>query len=109
MNMLGFTLKKVDLSVWNFNLMRSGMKDDCIESFIEDFAKEYDQTKRFFKDLTGEKNLIWFRPWLSKSIELRSPVIDPLNVLEQIAIENEDYRLLRECASGIASGMLTTG
>ena len=52
---------------------------------------------------------LFFRPWLMESIRLRSAVINILNVIQIIAIQRKEEKLLRETVTGIACGMLTTG
>ena len=106
---LGFTLAKIELPVWEFYLARSGLSASDVSYFREVFRNELKNTWAFFREVTGEKNPVWFRPWLGKSIELRAALIHPLNLLQILAQEDQDLPLLRICATGIASGMLTTG
>ena len=103
--LLSFTLAKVDLDIWNVYL------DELLEDdhWSQSFAEEYQKSLQFIKEISGEDDLLWFRPWLKESIELRSPLIDPLNLLQIVAIQENDEVLLRETATGIACGMLTTG
>src|SRR5690606_11227198 len=109
MKALGFTLAKVELSVWEFYLSRSGIEKKEIEFFGELFREEFKATLSCFHAITGERNTTWFRPWLGKSIELRASLIHPLNLLEILAQKENDLPLLRISVTGIASGMLTTG
>lgn len=105
----GFTIARVDLGVWNFHLHTSSLSDEVKEYWSKRINDEYQLSLKFFKELSGEKNYTWFRPWLSESIYFRSSMIHPLNVLQKIALEREDNHLLRETVTGIACGMLTTG
>jgi phosphoenolpyruvate carboxylase len=106
---LGFTLAKIELPVWEFYLKRSGLPAAEISHFKSAFREEHALVAKFFRELTGEKNPVWFRPWLGKSIELRAAMIHPLNLLEILAQRDLDRPLLRVAVTGIASGMLTTG
>jgi phosphoenolpyruvate carboxylase len=103
--LLGFTLAKVELPVWKIYLEEKGFE----ESVFEGFASEYAAAVAFVRAMSGEKNLLWFRPWLGTSITLRSPMIHPLNLLQILAIRAHDGLLLRETVAGISSGMMTTG
>lgn len=99
---LGFTLAKVDLNVWKLYLKEN----------IELYKKTEDEFKKscqFVAEMTGKQDLIWHKPWLSESIRLRSPHIHILNLLQMIAIEQKNEKVLKESIVGIASGMLTTG
>ncbi len=106
---LGFTLAKVELPVWEVFLEKSGLPEEEIRHFRALFRKEFAATRRFFQGVTGKKDPLWFRPWLGESIELRASLIHPLNLLEILALREEDLPLLRLCVTGVASGMLTTG
>jgi phosphoenolpyruvate carboxylase len=108
-HVLGFTLAKVQLPVWNFYLHESRLTPAEKKRFIREFAEQYQASLRFFSQLTGAKDPLYFRPWLSESIRLRSPMIHPLNLLQILAEKDRDLTLLRIAATGIASGMLTTG
>ncbi|MDG0814845.1 phosphoenolpyruvate carboxylase [Bdellovibrio svalbardensis] len=106
---LGFTLEKIELDIFSMYLHSSKLSDVVIDKFERKFHEEYFQSIRCVREITGEKSLLWYRPWLETSIALRSPLIHPLNVLQLIALETKDIRLLRETVTGVASGMLTTG
>jgi phosphoenolpyruvate carboxylase len=102
---LGFTLAKVELSVWSIQLKELADNHTEFERWDDEFSK----TLKAFLEITGETNLLWFRPWLGESIYLRSALIYPLNIIQILAIKREDKSLLRATVTGIASGMLTTG
>jgi phosphoenolpyruvate carboxylase len=106
---LGFTLAKVELPVFRAYVRASGLDPSLQASTLAAFAKELLRAKAFVRAMSGKRDLLWFRPWLGTSIRLRSPMIHPLNLLQIVALEQKDARLLRETATGIASGMLTTG
>lgn len=106
---LGFTLAKVELNVWKIYLGKSGLAQSEIESATTEFQTEFERTCKCYFEICGQKELLWFRPWLGESINLRSPMIHPLNLLQIIAKKNKDPHLLRVTTTGISSGMLTTG
>lgn len=106
---LSFTLKKVELEIFDLYLKSSSLTEEEVEEFSELFKDEYKKCLEAVREITGENDLLWYRQWLGTSIELRSPLIHPLNIMQLIALEREDVKLLRESATGIASGMLTTG
>lgn len=101
---LGFTLAKVELDIWKLYY-----KNQSNEKLIRKVEQEYLSAVRFAHEVSGEKELIWYRPWLQESIQLRSPNIHILNFLQILSFESNDEVLLRETIVGIASGMLTTG
>lgn len=107
--MLGFTLAKVELPVWDFLLYHSSLDPKIQQETSEAFHREHVKALKFMEEVTGESKLLWFRPWLGQSIRLRSSMIHVLNLTQQIAVEQKDQRLLRESVTGIACGMLTTG
>ena len=106
---LGFTLAKIELPIWEFYLQRSALNEKEKVYFTQSFRKEILATRKFFEEVTGKKDLLWYRPWLGESIELRASMIHPLNLLEILAQKDNDLPLLRISVTGIASGMLTTG
>lgn len=106
---LGFTLKKVEMDIFFLYLRSSKLDSGVIDFFERLFRKEYTEALQCVHEITNEQSLLWYRPWLETSIDLRSPLIHPLNVLQLIALEKKDIKLLRETVTGIASGMLTTG
>jgi len=106
---LGFSLAKVELPIWNLYLDKSRLEINKIEENKKLFAEEFALCLKFYREITGEENLLWHRPWLGKSIQYRSPMIHPLNILQLIALKDNDMTLLRKTVTGIACGMLTTG
>ncbi len=107
-NVLGFSLKKIERKVFNVYLDNMLSKDDA-KLWKTKFSDELDKTKEFYQFLTGKDDFLWFRPWLGESIELRSPLISPLNILQVYALKTSEIDLLRETVTGISCGMLTTG
>jgi phosphoenolpyruvate carboxylase len=108
-HVLGFTLSKIELSIFNFYLDQSSLPSGEKLYFKKLFDREYRDTLKFFAELTGQNDPLWFRPWLSQSITLRSAMIHPLNLLQVIAEHEHDLPLIRVAVTGVASGMLTTG
>jgi phosphoenolpyruvate carboxylase len=106
---LGFTLSKVDLEVFHLYLEKSSLTKEQKESAYKSFKTEFQNACHFTQSITGEKNILWFRPWLHESIQLRSPMIHPLNVLQILGHNSQDVNLVRKATAGISSGMLTTG
>ncbi|MEK2689507.1 phosphoenolpyruvate carboxylase [Bdellovibrio sp. GT3] len=106
---LGFTLEKMDLNIFALYVSNSKLPDEVKTKYIREFQQEHKSCIKAVRELTGERNLLWYRPWLGTSISLRSPLIDPLNVLQLIALKEKNLLLLRETVTGVASGMLTTG
>lgn len=105
----GFTAARIELGVWNFHLLHSGLDQDQKDFWKKKITEELELSLKFFREISGQDNLTWFRPWLSESIYFRSSMIHPLNVIQKIALEREEHILLRETVTGIACGMLTTG
>ena len=107
--MLGFTLAKIELPVFQFYITHSSLSETAKKEYLESFERELTKVKRFYHGITGHRNPLWFRPWLGDSIELRSSMIHPLNLLQVLAEKERDQELLRVTVTGIACGMLTTG
>lgn len=109
LKMLGFTLSKVELSVFYLYLENSALSKEEKTHFKKLFQKEFELTTKFFREVSSQKEFLWFRPWLQDSIDLRSTMIHPINLLQLIALEERDDDLLRKSVVGISCGMLTTG
>lgn len=106
---LGFTLAKVELGVWKTYLDYADIDRKTRETVYAGFAHEYELARKFLRELTGETELLWHRPWLGQSIYFRSAMIHPLNLIQLEALKRGDDALLRETVTGVACGMLTTG
>lgn len=107
--LLGFTLAKVELPIWELYLSKSGLEAKKVDAMIKGFRDEYNKSVQFVHEITQQRNLLWYRPWLRESIELRSVMIHPINLLQILIMNRKDPVLLRESVAGIALGMLTTG
>lgn len=103
---LGFTLAKVQIDVWEVYLRELGQNDKELAAKVRN---EFKLAVKCAQDLSQERKLVWYRPWLEESIKLRSPHIHLLNLLQIIAMQENDEALLKETMVGIACGMLTTG
>ena len=106
---LASTLARVELPVFQLYLERSGLPSELASRSIREFRREYALALAFIKAITGEHELLWFKPWLSTSILLRAPMIHPLNLIQILTLQDRNPALVRVTATGIASGMLTTG
>lgn len=106
---LGFTLSKVELAVFRIYLQESELDSAEQKRIFEEFEREYNDTISFVQFITGEKDLLWYRPWLAESIQLRASMIHPLNLLQILAYRSKDMELVRKTIAGISSGMMTTG
>ena len=106
---LAFTLAKVELPLWKIYLEQSSLEKELANRFYALFEKELAGAAEMVAALSGEKNPLWFKPWLGASIRLRSPIIHPLNLLQVLAVQGGDAVLFRSTAAGISAGMMTTG
>ncbi len=102
---LGVTLSKVYLSIWEQYLYQLTGSNQ----YLEPFQSELESTILFFYQITGEKDFCFHQPWLGESIQLRSTMVHPLNLIQIEAIKRKDLPLLRKTVTGISCGMLTTG
>lgn len=109
LKVLGFTLCKVDLQVFQLYLSHSDLEPSLQKKVFKEFEAEYKEAVHFVKSISGEKSLLWYRLWLSDSIKMRSSMIHPLNVIQILAFKENNMKLLRKTVAGISSGMMTTG
>jgi phosphoenolpyruvate carboxylase len=90
-------------------------------------SAEYDRTRAGVLELIGQKELLDDTPWLKRSIEVRNPYVDPLNLVQvelfrrlrqvreglpedEASPEERELRdLIRLTIQGIAGGLRTTG
>jgi phosphoenolpyruvate carboxylase len=87
----------------------------------ERIETEYEKTRRAVLALTGQEELLAGVPWLRRSILVRNPYVDPLNLLqvelfrqmreaeEGSEAEGAARSLIRLTIQGIAGGLRTTG
>lgn len=102
---LGVTLSKVYLPIWEQYLYQLTGSNE----YLEPFQTELDATTLFFYEVTGEQDFCFHQPWLGESIQLRSTMVHPLNLIQIEAMKRKDLHLLRKTVTGISCGMLTTG
>jgi len=117
--LMGFSLAKGDRAVFSFfaDALISLTKDPNLKAIKEELLNEEKRVAEMVYTLSGEKNYLWFRPWLSESILLRGSTVHPLSAIEVAALKNRRQRvqklhndeLLRIAIAGTAVGMLTTG
>jgi phosphoenolpyruvate carboxylase len=82
---------------------------------------EFERSRAAVLAITGQDELLDQVPWLKRSIQVRNPYVDPLNLL-QVALfrrlraasegskaESEARELIRLTIQGIAGGLRTTG
>lgn len=114
--LMGFSLAKGDRSVFSLFAHRLAPEPE-LQSVKEKLLAEEQRVVEMVKTLSGEENLLWFRPWLSQSILLRGSTIHPISLIELAALENRrqnmhkphNDEILRIAIAGVAVGMLTTG
>jgi phosphoenolpyruvate carboxylase len=102
---LAYTMAKVEMPVWALYLEKSGLENR--REILALFREEEEKVRSFLKAV--KKDTETDRAWLYESIELRSPMIHPLNLLQLIALQNDEGDLLRMTVTGIANGMVATG
>jgi phosphoenolpyruvate carboxylase len=114
--LLGFSLAKGDGAVFSL-LVDTLVKDPELMKVKESLIAEEQRARQMILFLSGEQELLWFRPWLAESIKLRGSSIHPLSVIEAAALRSRrrgipklhNDELLRIAIAGTAIGMLTTG
>lgn len=106
---LDFTLAKVELAVFKTYLSQSNLPADIAKKFAKEVEEELRSSLQFCKAMNGAGDLLSNKRWLKESIQLRSPMIHPLNILQILAQKNRELPLLRLTVTGISSGMMTTG
>lgn len=90
---------------------------DAVWSMIRE---EHAQSMARLKDVLEVEHLLETTPWLRRSIEVRNPYVDPLNLIqielfrrrratEPVGEDDPLRPLLRQSIQGIAAGLRTTG
>jgi phosphoenolpyruvate carboxylase len=78
-------------------------------------VEEHERTKRWIKIVTGDRALLERNPTLKRSIQLRNPYVDPLNLIQAELVRRkrlgnpDTSRALLLTLNGIAAGMRNTG
>ena len=109
LNALGFTLAKVELAVFKMYVENSSLSTSSKKHFVEVFEAEYLAAKKFYFKMTGKKELLWFRPWLQQSIDYRSSMIHPINLVQIESVRRKNFNMFVDSVTGVSCGMLTTG
>ncbi|MBD3275605.1 MAG: phosphoenolpyruvate carboxylase, partial [Candidatus Marinimicrobia bacterium] len=115
-------LSKADMTIGRkyTRLKEEGSDCDTIFAMV---MEEYKRTKSALLHITGMDELLEDTPWLKRSIEVRNPYVDPLNVIQISSlrrlrnIPDEEAEeglitlkdLIRLTIYGIAAGMRNTG
>lgn len=87
---------------------------------IDLLASEFERSRKAVLALTGRTQLLESQPWLERSIRVRNPYVDPLNLIQvetfrRLRNAEDDHqlelywRLLRMTIQGVAAGLRTTG
>ena len=105
---LGFTLAKIEIVIFKLYLERTFSETEANE-YYDYFHAELIRTQQFYFEIQKHDHYLGFKPWLQASIDLRAPMVHPLNLIQIIAMKRRAMELIRETTTGIASGMLTTG
>lgn len=79
--------------------------------------KEFELSCQAVHNLTGRARLLEAQPWLERSIRVRNPYVDPLNLIQVDTFrrlrdgsgQDEYWDLLRMTIQGVAAGLRTTG
>jgi len=114
-------LSKADLSIAHLyaGLASQWMNTD---ELWQAYESEYQRTREALTRITGREGLLEPIPWLARSIEVRNPYVDPLNVIQIELMKrarNQDAadsatldrlnELIRFSVQAIALGLRTTG
>ncbi|MFW9929576.1 MAG: phosphoenolpyruvate carboxylase [Candidatus Thorarchaeota archaeon] len=85
-------------------------------SLFEQMFDEYFETRRNIRRITEQEHITTENPFLQKAIEVRTPYLDPLTIIQIHAIEDyrkhentNDLEIILLTISGIIAGMKNTG
>ncbi len=87
------------------------------QAILELLQAEYARSCRAVLALNGQSQLLEGQPWLERSIRVRNPYVDPLNLIQVEAFarlrraesDGDYWNLLRMTIQGVAAGLRTTG
>jgi phosphoenolpyruvate carboxylase len=113
-------LAKADMGIAGLHgaLVEDAEVREAVDARIQ---AEHERARRAVLDLTGQQDLLDDIPWLKRSIDVRNPYVDPLNMIqvelfrrlrtaEEGSPEAEAAAaLIRLTIQGIAGGLRTTG
>ena len=87
-----------------------------LDSFESEIRRRFDETRERVLEVRGREQLLDSHSVLRRSIAVRNPYVDPINLLQIEILERlrhdrteEDVRAFRIAANGIAAGMRNTG
>jgi phosphoenolpyruvate carboxylase len=95
--------------------------DDVKDAIWGRILAEQKRSRKAVQKILGDRELLAHTPWLQRSIEVRNPYVDPLNLIQiemlrrRRELEAEDPQaevikdLSRLSVQGIAAGLRTTG
>lgn len=119
-NNAALALAKADLGI--ARLHASMVEDvEAREAIWSRIEAEFERSRRTMLALLDQRKLLGDVPWLKRSIEVRNPYVDPLNMIQLElfrrlrAMPDDDPRaeeiasLVRLTIQGIAGGLRTTG
>lgn len=101
------TLKKIEVEIWELYINSSSLDSTEKTDIINQITQELSLVKAMTQELSHDS--LTPPNWLTESINLRSPLISPLNILQTLAMESKNVKLLRLTVTGIALGMQSTG
>jgi phosphoenolpyruvate carboxylase len=87
------------------------------QAVLELLQAEYTRSCSAVLALNGQSHLLEGQPWLERSIRVRNPYVDPLNLIQVEAFarlrrgesDGDYWNLLRMTIQGVAAGLRTTG
>lgn len=92
------------------------------QAVFQELEAEFERSRKIVLALTGRQQLLEAQPWLERSIRVRNPYVDPLNLIQVETFrrlrQQEDaeaqevvpfWNLLRMTIQGVAAGLRTTG
>jgi phosphoenolpyruvate carboxylase len=112
-------LAKADMGIAEAYASLAG-ESDKEDSVFGHIKSEFVKARDTISIITGNEELLAATPWLTKSIAVRNPYVDPLNLIQIQLLsqwQHEDLNkddeelidLIRHSIQGIAAGMRTTG
>lgn len=111
---LEMALAKADLGIFEGYSRQSELHD----AFFPQIAAEFERTRAAVLALRGADELLSLDPRLRRSIRLRNPYVDPINLLQQTLLrrwradgrpEDATWRALVATVNGISAGIQNTG
>jgi len=113
-------LAKTDLSIARLHALMVD-DDDARQAIWSHIEAEYNRSRRAILQILDQDELLAEVPWLKRSIDVRNPYVDPLNMIQlelfrrlrtlpnDSSDANRIAELIRLTIQGIAGGLRTTG